>query len=443
MTPTITAATKDRPTPTASASLPPTPPTADQNLFDAQVHRVGGGGSDTRSSHSAADTQSTAAAAGQTGRPTPATLCTVPKPGSLGLDDPTLSALASLVDDLERTRISALNRHRIITGQEPDSDGITRSHGIPPDHPAAVAMAAVAAVVKDVEAQAVKALQKAMLTHPLGPWVKAQKGIGEKQAGRLLSSLGDPYLRPEHALEDGAVVPAQPRTVSQLWAMCGLHTLPADQAMTDARKVAVGGDQTGSSDPGHASADAHRDSAWVAARRRKGVKDNWSTKAKTRVYTMAVDCLKQLDAACKTHDPETASLWAIPSLISPSPVKTPRTDQSQVDAQYYVVGAGPGVNHPDGQPTSAAHPTSAVGVVHLPGCTCSPYRVAYDRRRALTADRTHEHPCVRCGPAGKPAQPGTPWSKAHAHADALRISSKAILRDLWRAAKDHHTGSTS
>lgn len=46
--------------------------------------------------------------------------------------------------------------------------------------------------------------------------------------------------------------------------------------------------------------------------------------------------------------------------------------------------------------------------------------------------KTHATECVRCGPSGKPAQPGSPWSKGHQHAAALRKVAKEILRDLWR-----------
>jgi len=64
----------------------------------------------------------------------------------------------------------------------------------------------------------------------------------------------------------------------------------------------------------------------------------------------------------------------------------------------------------------------------------SPYRVTYEERRSATAERVHAAPCVRCGPPGKPAEPGTPWKDAHKLADALRIVAKEILRDLWLAA---------
>lgn len=69
------------------------------------------------------------------------------------------------------------------------------------------------------------------------------------------------------------------------------------------------------------------------------------------------------------------------------------------------------------------------------------FREVYDKRRAATAERLHAEACVRCGPSGKPAQAGSPWSKAHQHADALRIVGKEILRDLWVAAKIEHPSS--
>ena len=55
-----------------------------------------------------------------------------------------------------------------------------------------------------------------------------------------------------------------------------------------------------------------------------------------------------------------------------------------------------------------------------PACTCSPYRVVYDRRRAHTAV---SHP---------------EWTDGHSHNDGLRVASKEILKDLWRAARDWH-----
>ena len=64
----------------------------------------------------------------------------------------------------------------------------------------------------------------------------------------------------------------------------------------------------------------------------------------------------------------------------------------------------------------------------------SAYRPVYDDAREQYAERVHAEPCVRCGPSGKPAEAGTPWSKAHQHNAAMRKVAKEILRDLWLAA---------
>ena len=68
----------------------------------------------------------------------------------------------------------------------------------------------------------------------------------------------------------------------------------------------------------------------------------------------------------------------------------------------------------------------------------SPYRVVYDDARAKYAEGTHHWPCVRCGPSGKPAQPGSPLSLGHQHARGLRAISKAVLKDLWIESKRLH-----
>lgn len=65
----------------------------------------------------------------------------------------------------------------------------------------------------------------------------------------------------------------------------------------------------------------------------------------------------------------------------------------------------------------------------------SRYGQVYLDARALYAERAHRHDCVRCGPSGKPALAGSPLSKAHAHAAALRKVGKEVLRDLWIAAR--------
>jgi len=331
-----------------------------------------------------------------------------------GVFDPLLALLADALDDLERTRIANENRLRQLTRTQDDADGEQRGFGLPADHPVVARLTGIVDALAAIEHKAELALARQMRAHPLGGWVKATVGVGEKQAARLLAAVGDPYLN----LQTG-----RPRTVSQLWAYAGLHVfpaamarptptasapqgstipavqvgqplpvtqgitadldqsipaaipepatieltpqgpnLPADQSRLDIQRSYVGGEQSGGH-PDHGRVDAHRDAVGVAARRAKGQRANWSSRAKSRAWLVAVSCVKQ---------------------------------------------------------------------------ERSPYRAVYDLRRGSTADRLHRVACVRCGPAGKPAAAGTRWSAGHRHADALRIVSKEILKDLWREARAYH-----
>lgn len=245
-----------------------------------------------------------------------------------------LAFAADVLDDIERTRIANENRLRILTRSEPDEDGVVRGFGLDDSHPDVAALSALVDLLADAEHRAVLNLQRKMRAHPLGPWCKAQKGVGDKQAARLIAAIGDPYW---NTLAD------RPRTVSQLWAYCGLHTLPADQCEADTQSSVVGGVQT--SNPVQRTPDPRTGPDRVAAKRRKGERANWSTTAKMRAHLIAESCIKQ------------------------------------------------------------AH---------------SPYRVVYDDRRAHTATTRPD------------------WTPGHSHNDALRVTSKAILRDIWREARRLH-----
>lgn len=233
--------------------------------------------------------------------------------------DPSLYMLASLLDDIEGVRKSSANRVRILTTREPDDDGVMRGFGLDSSHPSVMVLEALTGQLDALEHGTILALNRAMRAHPLAPYQKQAKGVGEKQLARLLAATGDPYLR---SLPDGSTVP---RTVSQLWAYCGLHTLPTGRMTTDTHLLCAGGERE-------------------AAKRRKGQQANWSTDAKTRAYLIATSCIKQTGE----------------------------------------------------------------------------YRDLYDERRAHTAV---SHP---------------DWTPGHSHNDALRIVSKRVLRDLWRAARDYH-----
>lgn len=65
----------------------------------------------------------------------------------------------------------------------------------------------------------------------------------------------------------------------------------------------------------------------------------------------------------------------------------------------------------------------------------SPYRTIYLSAREKYKDRVHVTSCLRCGPAGRPAAPGSAWSLAHQDAAALRYVGKMFLRELWQEAR--------
>jgi hypothetical protein len=166
------------------------------------------------------------------------------------LFDPYLCLLSDSLDDIEALRMATENRVRSLTRNEADSDGEVRGLGLDARSPEVATAMAMLETMRDLENEAIKSIQRAVRKHPLYGWVKRNKGIGEKQAARLLAVVGDPYWNDLHE---------RPRTVSELWAYAGYSV--------------VGGS---------------------AQRRRKGVKSNWNDKAKSRAFLMAQSCVKAL-----------------------------------------------------------------------------------------------------------------------------------------------------
>ena len=182
----------------------------------------------------------------------------IPTEATPGLADPLLAIVADILDDLERVRIANENRYRQLTRTEVDSDDEVRGFGLSPDDPAVQSVAKLVEATKLLELDAQRNLERLMKKHVLGPWVARLKGVGEKQAARLLAVVGDPTW----SSKDDC-----PRTVSQLRSYCGWG---------DARKQV----------------------------RQRGVKANWSDTAKKRVWVIAASCLKQLKSGCKETRPE-------------------------------------------------------------------------------------------------------------------------------------------
>jgi hypothetical protein len=132
------------------------------------------------------------------------------------------------------------------------------------------------------EKAAIQVMERTMRAHPLYPWVKAQRGIGPKQMGRLLAVLGDPYI---HYFKDGS---CSPRTVSQLWAYCGYHVISHSSPETQSPNA----DDTGAAatwSPPYTQPIA----VGVAPSRRKHERANWNDAARMRAHLVAESCMKQ------------------------------------------------------------------------------------------------------------------------------------------------------
>lgn len=182
------------------------------------------------------------------------------------LADPLLGMAADVLDDLERVRIANENRLRafITPADVVDSDGVARGFGLTLDHPDMARLAALVDDLKAAEHRAILNLQRAMRKHPLGQWVKDAPGVGEKQAARLLAVVRDPFWNDLHG---------RPRTVSELWAYCGLHVLhPGSHQLADTHDATAAG---------------------VAPRRQRGQRSNWNEDARKRAWLIAASCVKQ------------------------------------------------------------------------------------------------------------------------------------------------------
>lgn len=63
-----------------------------------------------------------------------------------------------------------------------------------------------------------------------------------------------------------------------------------------------------------------------------------------------------------------------------------------------------------------------------------PYRETYLSVRERYEAKGHTAPCAPCGKKGQPAEVGSDLRPGHIHANALRLTGKEILRDLWEVA---------
>ena len=186
--------------------------------------------------------------------------------------DSGLRMFAGTVDDVEEVRKAIASRLRQMLRDEPDTDGVMRGLSLSETDYFVVSTKALLELQESIEKDAIKSLEKRMKQHPLAGWVAENPGVGLKQAARLISAIGDPYW---HVLQQ------RPRRLSELWAYSGYHTVPGvpDENKPDEPVMNV------------------------AARRRKGVKSNWSSEAKTRAYLVAESCIKQIGGENRKRSP--------------------------------------------------------------------------------------------------------------------------------------------
>ncbi|HEX7355269.1 MAG TPA: hypothetical protein VF288_10605 [Mycobacteriales bacterium] len=260
-------------------------------------------------------------------------------------------------------------------------------------------------------------------------WQKESPGIGTDMLAQLLGELGHPrYATPMHwegTGNDRVLVVDEPfeRTVGQLWQYCG-HGRPGrvTKGATAAELFALGNPrlkvlthlmaecsikEPGTTTPGPASEGPEPDVIPPG-------RDPFGTSqvpAGTHGASARVDPLAGDHPGSDTHATAVAS----------DPL---RVTQACNDAQRGNGDADPSTTRASVVPA----PTRATPVW--------PYRVVYEDRRRQTLGRVHAERCARCGPSGHPAAPGSAWSRAHQHADALRVTGKAILHDLWLAAEE-------
>ena len=131
-----------------------------------------------------------------------------------------LRLASDTLDDLEKLRIATGNRYGFATRDTADSDGKMRGLGLDESHPMVALSGATLASLEAAEHSLILGLQKEVRKTIFAPWIKRQKGVGEKQIARLLAVIGDPYMREEVDEATGQIT-YTPRTLRQLWAYTG------------------------------------------------------------------------------------------------------------------------------------------------------------------------------------------------------------------------------
>lgn len=212
----------------------------------------------------------------------------MPNPLGDTMNPPVLAMASAMLDDLELVRIANENRLRQLVRVGLDKDDLHRGFelmppGITVGEDEKVVDVILFEAAQHVEIQkaagkvrlgrpktwdpfvwqmclvlppmikanndATKNLEIAIQDHPMHEWIKEQRGLGDKQVGRLLACIGDPYW---HNKAD------RPRGLYELWAYCGYSV--TEQGLAPARK--------------------------------RGVRGTWSPEARMRLRMISESCMK-------------------------------------------------------------------------------------------------------------------------------------------------------
>lgn len=176
-----------------------------------------------------------------------------------------LQLCAQTLDGVEHERKAAENRLRSFVEEPKNEYDTAKGFG---DTEQAEMLRAVVDQLRAIEAQTIDDLETAAGAIVWVPeFVESRAGIGYKGIGRILGAVGDPAWN--------SLAERVRRGPEELYAYCGLHTIPAgDHNLTDTHPAAVSGGN-------------------VRPRRQRGVKCNWSPRAKTATYVVAESAYRQ------------------------------------------------------------------------------------------------------------------------------------------------------
>ena len=171
-----------------------------------------------------------------------------------------ISSAAKTLDDIESARISASLRLQQLTRQGPDADGQIRGAGFSEFHPSVMRQQELLEHLKRTEDLQAHFLSLLVQDSPFRPWVARTRGVGLRQAGRLLAATGDPYVAERVLKVEGVIqhVETGPRTKREFLTYCG-----------------YGLDQDGRS-----------------RRHRRGQRSNWNSDARMRAHLIAVSAMR-------------------------------------------------------------------------------------------------------------------------------------------------------